>query len=128
MMLYVGFQLFIAITTTVTFFGSLVKITVTQKKLQSIITQKGAIQAGAAIDVPHRREREGFSGSYHVFRRDTKLIMFADEDRLLEIRVPRYNERTLSNAQEQEGYVNVIYTRKETVLYSLLLPPSQLRI
>ena len=57
MMLYVGFQLLIAITTIVTFFGILVKITVTQKKLQT--TQKGDIQAGAAIDVPHQWRSQG---------------------------------------------------------------------
>ena len=39
-------------------------------------------------------------------------MMFA-EDRLLEIRVPRYNEQTLSNAQEEEGYVYVIQGRRQ---------------
>ena len=85
----------------------------TQSELHEIIQEYGAIRTGATVDVDRRRdeyEEDGYSGT--MFFAETRNMKFA-EDRLLEIRVPRYNEQTLSNAQEEEGYVYVIQGRRQ---------------
>ena len=79
-----------------------------QRDLEEIIEWHGSIRTGATTRIGARRgeyQNEGYTGTMYYAK--TQNMMLA-EDRLLAIRVPRYNEHANSNAPEDKGYVYVI--------------------
>ena len=86
---------------------------ITQQELHEIINEHGSIRCGATTRLEERSgeyENMGYTGI--MYYAETQNMRLA-EDKLLSIRVPRYNIQDISNAQEDDGYVYVINGRRQ---------------